>query len=473
MRALSQSEYGEIRSLYESIYAPQVDEELELSDEELEDIVEEVVSDLLEEGYDIDDIEEGFNDYIEEDFQFLNEARAARRARKGSKSYDEVKAEQDAKEAERKARKEAKKKPASTGMGATKTSIPSIPSTKKSPEKKSIASRLKGAVKRVVGGKKGAERVTASDRYQKSTRMSPVRAQKNSRVTIGSEDERDLAKRKAERTQNRIDKKIKSAQGDSSKSLKARVSTGVKKATDTAKRVKAGAQIAGIIAKGSAQNAQDSAVRAKRRAELAGSKAVTAVKNAPGNIKKGIKSRIASGLQKVSDRAGSAAKRMSEEVETYDVVVEFLCDYGIAEDLQEAEWLMVNEIDSEDIENILEAYGIDEAQQIMSVSKGGKQIYKAPRSEPSNEPSPHKKRRMQQLKRAQKNADRRGGDSSPARNRAFDRWVSGTDTPFNRTRTSNIKKLNAPTEPNRSNSDDPYRTVQTDYSARRRRASGS
>jgi hypothetical protein len=357
MRALSQSEYGEIRSLYESIYAPQVDEELELSDEELEDIVEEVVSDLLEEGYDIDDIEEGFNDYIEEDFQFLNEARAAKKARKGSKSYAEVKAEQDAKEAERKARKEAKKKPASTGMGATKTSTPSIPSTKKSPEKKSIASRLKGAVKRVVGGKKGAERVTASDRYQKSTRMSPVRAQKNSRVTIGSEDKRDLAKRKAERTQNRIDKKIKSAQGDSSKSLKARVSTGVKKATDTAKRVKAGAQIAGIIAKGSAQNAQDSAVRAKRRAELAGSKAVTAVKNAPGNIKKGIKSRIASGLQKVSDRAGSAAKRMSEEVETYDVVVEFLCDYGIAEDLQEAEWLMVNEIDSEDIENILEAYG--------------------------------------------------------------------------------------------------------------------
>tara|TARA_R100001198_G_C5224551_1_gene205570 strand:+ start:239 stop:1591 length:1353 start_codon:yes stop_codon:yes gene_type:complete len=371
MKALSQSEYGEIRSLYESIYAPQVDEELELSDEELEDIVEEVVSDLLEEGYDIDDIEEGFNDYIEEDFQFLNEARAARKAPKGSKSYDEVKAGIDAKEAAKK-KPATKKKPASTGMGAIKTSTPSIPSTKNSPEKKTIASRLKGAVKRVVGGKKGAERVTASDRRdQKSTRMSPVRAQKNSRVTIGSEDKKDLAKRKAERNQNRIDKKIKSAQGDSSKSLKARVSTGVKKATDTAKdvksratdtakRVKAGAQIAGIVARDSAQNTKDSAVRAKRRAELAGSKAVTAVKNAPGNIKKGIKGKIASGLQKVSDRAGSAAKRMSEEVETYDVVIEFLCDYGIAEDLQEAQWLMVNEIDSEDIESILEAYGLDE-----------------------------------------------------------------------------------------------------------------
>jgi hypothetical protein len=358
MRALSQSEYGEIRSLYESIYAPQVDEELELSDEELEDIVEEVVSDLLEEGYDIDDIEEGFNDYIEEDFQFLNEARAAKR-RRGGPSPAEVKAGIDAKEAAKK-KPATKKKPASTGMGAIKTSTPSIPSTKNSPEKKTIASRLKGAVKRVVGGKKGAERVTASDRDQKSTRMSPVRAQKNSRVTIGSEDKKDLAKRKAERTQNRIDKRIKSAQGDSRKSLKARVSTGVKKATDTAKRVKAGAQIAGIVARDSAQNTKDSAVRAKRRAELAGGKAVTAVKNAPGNIKKGIKGKIASGLQKVSDRAGSAAKRMSEEVETYDVVIEFLCDYGIAEDLQEAQWLMVNEIDSEDIESILEAYGLTE-----------------------------------------------------------------------------------------------------------------
>ena len=48
---------------------------------------------------------------------------------------------------------------------------------------------------------------------------------------------------------------------------------------------------------------------------------------------------------------------MSEEVETYDVVVEFLCDYGIAEDLQEAQMMMVNEIDSEDIATILEAYG--------------------------------------------------------------------------------------------------------------------
>jgi len=39
MKSLSQAEYGEIRDLYQSIYAPkQVDEEIEISDEELEPV---------------------------------------------------------------------------------------------------------------------------------------------------------------------------------------------------------------------------------------------------------------------------------------------------------------------------------------------------------------------------------------------------------------------------------------------------
>lgn len=108
----------------------------------------------------------------------------------------------------------------------------------------------------------------------------------------------------------------------------------------------------------------------------------------------------------------------------------------------------------------------------MSISRDGKQIYKVPRSEldkPSNEPSPHEKRRMKQLKRAKRNADRRG-EESPARERQYDRFASGTDTPLNRIITSNIKKLNAPEEPEYDY--DPYRTVRTDYAARRRRASG-
>ena len=92
---------------------------------------------------------------------------------------------------------------------------------------------------------------------------------------------------------------------------------------------------------------------------------MTAVKNAPEKAgtaaRKGLKGLIRRGAEKVASGASKVAKRMYEEVETYDVVVEFLCDYGIAENLQEAQMMMVNEIDSEDIKSILEAYGLTES----------------------------------------------------------------------------------------------------------------
>ena len=422
MRALSQSEYGEIRSLYESIYAPQVDEELEFSDEELEDIVEEVILDLLDEGYDIEEIEESFDDELID--QILIESATVTKGRGGF-----VKLSSDKRSA-----------PVTSGSGSRMAAA-------------SRLDRMKSAQK-IARQKERKEKVKATVDLVKDTAKNKMNQAKGAVAS---------AALKATGT------KLKGKQGQDL--TPQQTHTRHKSVRDKAK-----AAIKANI-RGKVSDAGRAAVDDIRQTAKAARKVGSDIKSAPERAgsaaRRGLKGLIRRGAEKVASGASKVAKRMSEEVETYDVVVEFLCDYGIAEDLQEAQWLMVNEIDSEDIENILEAYGIDEAQQIMSVSKGGKQIYKAPRSEPSNEPSPHKKRRMQQLKRAQKNADRRGGDSSPARNRAFDRWVSGTDTPFNRTRTSNIKKLNAPTEPNRSNSDDPYRTVQTDYSARRRRASGS
>ena len=46
-----------------------------------------------------------------------------------------------------------------------------------------------------------------------------------------------------------------------------------------------------------------------------------------------------------------------EEFDIFDVVLEFLQVEGYAETLEEAEWIMANELDSEDIEEILEAEG--------------------------------------------------------------------------------------------------------------------
>lgn len=46
-----------------------------------------------------------------------------------------------------------------------------------------------------------------------------------------------------------------------------------------------------------------------------------------------------------------------ENLDIFDVVLEFLQAEGFAETLEEAEWIMANELDAEDIEEILEAEG--------------------------------------------------------------------------------------------------------------------
>ena len=43
-------------------------------------------------------------------------------------------------------------------------------------------------------------------------------------------------------------------------------------------------------------------------------------------------------------------------MDTYDIVLEYLCVEGYAETLEDAEWIMVNQLTTEDIEEILEAH---------------------------------------------------------------------------------------------------------------------
>ena len=54
---------------------------------------------------------------------------------------------------------------------------------------------------------------------------------------------------------------------------------------------------------------------------------------------------------------GSGTALRQEELDIFDIVLEFLQAEGYAETLEEAEWIMANELDAEDIEAILEAEG--------------------------------------------------------------------------------------------------------------------
>ena len=70
---------------------------------------------------------------------------------------------------------------------------------------------------------------------------------------------------------------------------------------------------------------------------------------------------------KLSQMAYAKRKRMEEELDIFDVVLEFLQAEGFAETLEEAEWMMANMIDEEAIDIIL---GEDNVNEIFGL--GGK-----------------------------------------------------------------------------------------------------
>jgi hypothetical protein len=61
--------------------------------------------------------------------------------------------------------------------------------------------------------------------------------------------------------------------------------------------------------------------------------------------------------RKLAAGVRSRRTKQNEEFDIFDIVLEFLQVEGYAETLEEAEWIMANELDSEDIEEILEAEG--------------------------------------------------------------------------------------------------------------------
>ena len=89
MKALSQSEYGELRNLYESIYTPKVD----IAEELLDEIFDELVDEYIEEGYSEEDaieiVDEAIDIYIDEslceasDSYYDSAVRASKKAAQG------------------------------------------------------------------------------------------------------------------------------------------------------------------------------------------------------------------------------------------------------------------------------------------------------------------------------------------------------------------------------------------------------
>ena len=288
MKSLSQAEYGEIRDLYQSIYAPkEVEEEFELSHESLVEATEEVVFGLIDEGYDIEDIDEMFDDELIE--EIIDEARVTMgrgdsagvgKVTIGSGTRMKAKSRLDKRKAEKRAETVRK----------TKKAVRDVIDK---------PAREYAAKRKIVPSKSGKQKLNISNLEAKQ-RTSAGRREIRGRVA------KDIASRAKKTVGNAVRGAVASVKmkpGDPDKSIKSRI----------------------------------------------------------GKARSGLKGMIGKAARNVANRADKAASRLGEEVETYDVVVEFLCDQGIAENLQEAQWMMVNEVDSEDIATILEAYGLDES----------------------------------------------------------------------------------------------------------------
>ena len=175
------------------------------------------------------------------------------------------------------------------------------------------------------------------------------------KITYGSDTESPEQRRA--RAQSKVGEKRSAAR-------KAAVKGAVERVKTTAQGAKAAAGIAGSIAK-------DEARRAGRAAKQA---VVGAVQKKKEEVKKGVKGLLGKGLRaaagaagsvaqkarKVGAAAGSAAARLGEEFDSFDVVLEFLQAEGYAETLEEAEWMMANLIDEEAIDIILGEEQLDE-----------------------------------------------------------------------------------------------------------------
>lgn len=338
---LSASTVASLNEAYSSMYEGQIDEEVLAEELDIiESFVEEIVFELIDEGYDIEEIEESFDDELIE--EVIIEAKVTY----GSDTESPE---------ERRARAKAK-------VG----------------EKRSAARKaaVKGAVKAAGEKASAVARKAVDEPARKYAEKRGVVKSKSGKTSLGGGSGIGSVKFKQRTPEGR--REVRKAVA---KDIKDRA---VSKAGEVASKAKAkaagvavDATLAGSAAK---KKAKETASAAKSAAKGAASSAKGAVKSAASSAKRGLKGLIRRGAEKVARGADRLATRMGEEVETYDVVVEFLCDYGIAEDLQEAQWMMVNEVDSEDIATILEAYGLDEAKgTILSVKSGGKTKYTANR----------------------------------------------------------------------------------------------
>ena len=297
---------------YSAVYDEDLRDELEemmdefsgienLTDEEIDAIVEETIDEMLEEGFQFDEVEEIFE-------EVLSEARVDMAARAAARKQYAAASEKSAKEAR--------------GRAASK---------ERSEKRAAAVSKVKGAVKSALGKAKAAVKsgVAKAKEAGKSAKFNAV--------------DKPVAAYATKRN-------LHPAAGMAARSKDPEKRRGL--------RAKVAADIKGRLKKKVAQ-AQVGAYGAARKVGQAASdvagKAKQSAKNAVTRTARNVKGAVGKTARAVASGAGKVASRLGEDVDAYDVILSHLLDEGYAESVESAEKIMVN-MSEEWREEIVEAY---------------------------------------------------------------------------------------------------------------------
>lgn len=323
-----------------------------LDEEEIADVVEEVIYELIEEGYDVDEVEALFED------TFITEAKVTSSDDRSSGSSSKV--------------------TIGTGSSVDKGAARERLAARKSAKREARKEKIKSAAKSVLSGiKKGVKRAAKKVGIgaEKAKRSMMGRDRSAERAQVRSKAKMTAAARKG----------IRKAVTGKAEPLKASTKgwkTGTTSGAGAAGTIQSSGGPIGSEKKSEGQKLLKAAPNRKDKTGSTGAGAAGTVRsrsaggsgdgpsstgralppsgatNAP--TKRGTK-RTASAIQGALTRAKTQGRKELAKInagfDIFDVVSGFLISEGIAEDINEAAWLMANEITEEQIDEILGVMG--------------------------------------------------------------------------------------------------------------------
>ena len=296
---------------YSAVYNQElIDEEYEAIVEEIiaeEDVIEELVYEMLDEGFEAEEVEEIFEAILDEARVTMGRGGEAGSGRvtTGTGSSRAAKARLD----------DMKSKKRAAAVAKVKTAVKDAPG-----KKLQICAAARGTEK----AEKAVAKKVKDTKQQSHVRLAKYASKRGLMPGAGlktqsSKGRGELRKAVAKDVAGRAAAKAKEMKGKA-----------VQKASSAAVKGYA----AGRAAK---QAAGDAVGRAKQSAKNLAARVGRAVADKKDKVKSAVKSGLGKVARKVADKAGAAASRLGEEVDTYDVILEYLCVEGYAETLEEAE----------------------------------------------------------------------------------------------------------------------------------------